>query len=410
MTLLPSSNAPSKHNLLWLCAASAAMAFGLNVTSVALPFILKHLGGTDGDVGLCIALNTGIYALFCLGTAFLLDHLVPARITRFGAAGMGLAVLAMGAVVLWHSRRAESFSPIPWMLWFYAFHGACTAFYWPYLMGWVSIGYEGKQLSRRLGFYNISWSLAGCLGPFLGGVLVQFSPLLPLAITVLTTAFSAFCVLKAGPAPSVQKTPPTAESDIITIHPALRQFRWIALIGLFLGHVILSLVRSQLGLYMKFDLGFLEKSYGLVITFQALTVFLANAVVGWTHFWHFNRILYALFIAALLVSVGIITQTTHLSGFMISCSLLGMCVGFLYSSHMYYGVSGGQRRSARMAIHEIALAAGYFTGSLGGGYLSDHFNRVWPYWFGSAVVLLGAAVQMGLWFKLRRKPGSPPAV
>ena len=61
---------------------------------------------------------------------------------------------------------------MPWMVLYYACNGAATAFYWPYLMGWVSIGYEGKQLSRRLGLYNISWSLAACLGPFLGGVLV----------------------------------------------------------------------------------------------------------------------------------------------------------------------------------------------------------------------------------------------
>ena len=40
-------------------------------------------------------------------------------------------------------------------------------------MGWISTGHEGPELTKRLGFYNVSWGLANTTLPIVGGYLME---------------------------------------------------------------------------------------------------------------------------------------------------------------------------------------------------------------------------------------------
>ena len=86
-----------------------------------------------------------------------------------------------------------------------------------------------------------------------------------------------------------------------------------------------------------------------------------------------------------------------------AASLGGICYGFAYSSHQYYGVSGGTKRSGLMAVHESVLGAGISAGALFSGMLSDAFGRYSPYKYACAIVAAAAVVQAVLWFWLRKK-------
>ena len=86
-----------------------------------------------------------------------------------------------------------------------------------------------------------------------------------------------------------------------------------------------------------------------------------------------------------------------------AAGIVGICEAFIYVSHLFYGVSGGKKRSGLMAIHEFLLSIGMVIGSVAGGYISDSFGRYVPYWFGVGAIFFALAVQGAIWWKLKMR-------
>ena len=74
--------------------ALAAFAFsaGGGILLIAVPFVVKGLGGTDGDVGVSLALNFSSYFMACLAVSFVIHRFNPKRSTQFGSIGCGMAI------------------------------------------------------------------------------------------------------------------------------------------------------------------------------------------------------------------------------------------------------------------------------------------------------------------------------
>ena len=382
------------------------MSFSIGMLWVAMPFIIKRLGGTDAEVGVYFATNMGFYAFGCLATGALLGHLRPKRVIHLGAGSMGLIVAVTTAVVFMAERAMCPFQPILLMFVMAALSGVSMSFFWPFLMGWLSTGHEGKQLNRQLGIFNVSWSSGGVISPLFGGLLVErgsFEPLLA-ATGGLVLCFVA--VSFAGGAKSV--TASTFKKDLTSdiVHPLLPQFRWVAMVGLFFTFLCFGLFRSQLGLLLKYELDFSESTFGVVVMVLSMANFLVMVVAGRTHYWHYRLWVYVVACFGLVVGMLMIIYGGKIWSFLVAAVVLGSSGAFIYSSHLYYGVSGSKRRSARMAIHETVLSIGFFNGSLVGGYLSNHFGRYMPYWFALGVLAVGFVGQTLVWLLAapRRRP------
>ena len=125
-------------------------------------------------------------------------------------------------------------------------------------------------------------------------------------------------------------------------------------------------------------------------------------MMGKSHYWHYKKALYAAAQVSIIGCMAMMIICKSLPLQLLASGLAGVWYGYVYSSHQYYGVSGGTNRSGLMAIHEIIIGAGFATGSLFGGILSDAFGRYSPYWFGCAVIVAGGLVQIILWFIARR--------
>jgi len=400
------SIAGSRVEATFLYVSAFLMAFSLGTWGVALPFIIKRLGGTDADVGVYFATNMGFYAVGCLATGALLHHLNPKRAAQFGAGGIGLMVAATTGVVFLAERAMCPYPPILLMVVMTALSGALMSFFWPFLMGWLSTGYEGRELNRKLGIYNASWSSGGVISPLLGGFLVERGSLEPLLAAAggLVLCFVAVSLMRG--AKSVTDSTAKKDSPLDIVHPLLPQFRWVAMVGLFTAFLCFGLFKSQLGLLLKYELGFSESTFGVVVMALSVANFLGMIAAGRTHYWHYRLRIYAAVLSGLVVGMLMIIYGGAIWSFLVAAVLLGSSGAFIYSSHLYYGVSGSKRRSARMAIHETVLSMGFFIGSLVGGYLSNHFGRYMPYWFGLGVLAVGFVGQVLVWLlaESRRRP------
>jgi len=125
-------------------------------------------------------------------------------------------------------------------------------------------------------------------------------------------------------------------------------------------------------------------------------------MMGKSHYWHYKKGLFAAAQASIIGCMAMMIICKSLSLQLLASGLTGIWYGYIYSSHQYYGVSGGRNRSGLMAVHETIIGAGFAAGSLFGGMLSDAFGRYSPYWFGCAVIIAAGLVQIVLWFIMEK--------
>ncbi len=382
-----------------LCLAAFFMSSFLQLISIVLPFVVKAMNGSDTDVGLCFMAQMGTYVFFCILAVLIIDKLKPKKVLQI-AAGTGIIVSLCFLAAVWYGKNnGIFFGPIARLIFLMAMVGIITAFFWPTMMGWVSTGFEGAELTKRFGFYNIAWITANTIMPVIGGYLMEISYLLSLALAVI---MAILCFISLYPTKCISQIPQKHHEDgnivVQQIPRENRPFVWISRVALFTALVCVGIFRSQLGILYKFQLGFSESSYGWSVSLMCLFNMVVFYMMGKSHYWHYKKGLYVAAQVSIIGCMAMMIICKSLPLQLLASGLAGVWYGYIYSSHQYYGVSGGTKRSGLMAIHETIIGAGFATGSLFGGILSDAFGRYSPYWFGCAVIVAGGLVQVVLWF------------
>jgi MFS family permease len=378
------------------------MAAGGSIFLVAQPFIIKSMQGTDGDVGTSMASYFTAYAFACLGVSFVIGRFNSKRSAQIGAAGCAAAVFGIAATIIYVEHVTH---PILMFNLCSAFLGIFTALFWPPLVGWLSAEHEGADLNRRLGSFNLAWSCGGWISPWIGGILVAASTYLPIFITAVIMVL-CFVSLRFAKNPGRATPSPSMDSEIgeTVCSSQLIRFKWIARIGLVIGFILVGLVRSQMGLLFKFQLGYSESSYGIAITLMAFANFIIYWIAGRIHGWHYKKWVFVVSEIGLAASMILILSCKALWILLAAATIVGITEAVLYTAHLFYGLTGSKRRSSFMAIHELLLSVGIVAGSFVGGHLSDSFGRYMPYWFGLAAIGFAAAIQLAAWFAIRKEP------
>jgi MFS family permease len=389
-----------------LYGAAFMMAISLSMAWTAMPFVLSYMGGTPAHVGYAPAINNLAYmiALLVAGSRF---HHLQVRRTTLSAATVALTATAvMSLCVLWTEYHADARG----LTWIWTLivaggvGGSAMALYWPFLMSWVSADYEGMRLNRRFGRYNGAWSGGAAIGPLIGGWLFEVNAMLPLLAAVVAVLLSLL-FLSFGRDGAAGKTDGLQAAGIKETTYDMRLLadcRWMSRVALFSVCASYAILRSQFALVFR-DLGYAESQFGMYLTIYALCNCAALMAAGRWAQWHFKPA-FLLVSQTLLLAVLLLTVYGRtLSVFLVSSVLLGAAYGFAYSSHLYYGASASRRRSARMAIHEIAISLGLTIGSFAGGYLAEHVGLYAPYWFAVGLVGLGAGVQTVIYSAARAR-------
>ena len=223
-------------------------------------------------------------------------------------------------------------------------------------------------------------------------------------LAIVTFIFALASVSAAKTPIKTENASENTQADAqIVIHHANRAFCLMSRLALITSCAAVSILRTQTALLFTEDLGFTKFQFGIMTTFLCAASFVIFYISGKTHRWHHKMLPFLtsqLIIAAAMI---LIIVTRSVSVFCFAAVLIGFGQGFTYSSHQYYGVSGGKKRSALMAIHEILICIGYGAGAIIGGFLSQYINRYAPYKFELAVVLIALAAQLLIYLKTDKK-------
>lgn len=380
------------------------MSSCLQLGGIVLPFVVKAMGGSDTDIGLCFLGQMGAYVICGILAFAIIDRFKPRKVLLI-TAGAGIIISSGFFAIVWYGNNNDIFfNPITRLIILMSMVGIITAFFWPVMMGWVSTGYEGAELSKRFGFYNVAWASANTILPVIGGYLMEINYLFPLAVSVILASL-CFVSLYSTKCISQSPKPHQSSSDAVCQQTAKqnRQFVWMSRVALFATLVYIGIFRSQLGILYKFELKLSESVYGWATALMCLSNVMVFWMMGKSHWWHYKKTLFALIQVSAVFSMIIILFSGNIAFQLFAAGLSGVCYGFIYGSHQYYGVSGGTKRSGLMAIHETIIGAGFATGALIGGILSDSFGRYSPYRFVCAVIIVAGLIQIILWFSINKE-------
>jgi MFS family permease len=381
--------------------AAFFMSFYGGIYIVSIPFVIAFLGGTDKDLGLCASMGFVSYLMGCICTGPLLYRFNARRLAQVGSLVVTASVAVLLAIVVLNMRGCDLPHPVTLVIITSMVSGLLTSIYWPPIMGWLSTGYEGSDLNRRLGIYNMSWSVGLAVSPFLGGLLVEFSIATSLFAAVIFAALAFVAVTLAHPPELEGEQRESKDDSQVFLGPAsslLVRFRWTSRIALVTVFTCVGLMKTQLALLFTMELGFSKSQFGAATTVMWLFSCLVFFAASKTHIWQYRLVPLILAQMAVVLSMLMIIEGSRMLTFFLVAALVGLGQAFSYISHQFYAASQSTRRSGSMAMHEILLSAGQIMGFLVGGYLADFFGRrTVPYWFGLFAIIIGIAAQLAVW-------------
>ena len=373
-----------------ICLSACLNSLSLSTLFLALPFAITAVGGNDKDLGLAMGFCYIGYILSCSMVSFILDKYNQKRLIQIGLSCITVFSGLVCAVVFLHSRNMLSVNSVTAMIAAVGMVGFCQSFIWPPIMGWVSSGFEGEQLTRRLGKYNFSWSISMTVWPFIAGFMLEASLLATMLTSVLSFIASVvvITIAKGSSVCKIECPSQSIQTPTLSEKSRTKGLLICARLGLFTSACIFILPRSQVAILMTQEYSYTESDFGILSAVFCFTLLVILTLTGRYCKWH-NRFL-PMILSAMLLGVGLVLIL--LSSLFAILLLAVICIGigyaFLYAAHQYYGVSGGKKRTALMAIHEVTLSSGFVLGSIAGGYLSQTCGRLSPYRAGLGIACL----------------------
>jgi len=274
--------------------------------------------------------------------------------------------------------------------------GTSLALYWPQLMGWLSNGLEGKQLSRATSFFNFSWSTGTIVAPFLAGFLSDINGIYPLYVCVCLIMLNGLYVTIAS-----RWLPPDATTTVTATATATTQpaeedhsplMRFPCWYGLICAWFAIGFIYNSYPLMAEQSLGFSRQYIGNLILLRALTATIMMTAMGFCSFWQFRYwqlIVGHILLAANMLLFGFAQNAISI---ILLISLSGILCAHSYTNSMFHGMSGSTKRTLRMAIHEAALSIGAVIGGAITGWLFERTHSIPFCGYVVAGVILSAVV------------------
>jgi MFS family permease len=285
---------------------------------------------------------------------------------RFGC----LPVLRLGIIVLCLVFAAQLWVSNLWVVIGCLVLGNIgMCFVWPALEALVSEGEPPARLQRLIGIYNIVWSFTGAFAYFTGGALIKHwgwnglfcvtagIELLELAI-VLWIHANAW---KQPPAPKTATQTDTAARPTVRSPIAPKTFLKMALLANPFAYLAINTVVSVIPtVAAKLSLDTMQT--GFVCSVWLFTR--AGSFVWlwlWSG-WHYRFRHLAAGFVALAASFAVILLTHSLSALVMAQAVMGVALGLIYYSSLFYSMDVGEAKGEHGGIHEGAIGAGCCAG------------------------------------------------
>jgi len=364
-----------RHSPVLLFAAESVNSAAGTLLTVGLLFYMTHRFGWDARGNFTVAA--------CQGTLYVVGALSAKRLARRWKRIAVLQVLygVLSVFALAAGFCASAGLSIP-MAAIVAMEACMMGASWPLLESLVSAAGDAGTLSRRLGWYNIVWAIAGAIALATSGAVIQHLPAwaffgIVAALHIcggLMITFRRFLRASITGAQPVTQTLPTDAAAPAGEASArrLRLALWLARIALPATYVIIfSLAPALPTLYA---IGRLSPT---LATVQCSIWFVARAaafiILGNTAFWRRQPVLILWATVAMLAGFigtlvfgSLTSMAPALLLMAVAQSLLGLSLGTIYASSLYFGMAVSKGSTEHGGYHEALIGLGQVLGPVVG--------------------------------------------
>lgn len=349
--------------------ASFFAQMAISMVNLAIVYYLTgRFQASSSIIGFAASTYTITYLVGCLACAKLSEHISPRHLVESAVLGMALTVILM---VLSPS--------LPFAFASFILYGLAMSMLWPQMETWITTGKEGKELNKVTSAFNFSWSFGTGLSSYAVAFLIERNPswgllggcLLLLGVYLLVFAVSSLYPSIGGDVKAKHKVP---SSSLVDQSTPLRFYAWASVI---LVYAALSVVLTIFPLY-AIELGFSEKSAGVLLMIRGITTCLAFVYFGRVSWWQFRLSLIYLVQVLFALLCLVFAKASSFIAFAVFFFVFGLVFALCYDFSIFYSAAGAPNRNRRMVIHEVVLTIGSVIGALFGGIIYEKlgFSRI----------------------------------
>ncbi|MBW7996417.1 MAG: MFS transporter [Candidatus Glassbacteria bacterium] len=304
-------------------------------------------------------------------------------------------LLSLGASLLF--TRAGSLVEL--YLYYGLFHVA-IGLYWPTLQSLLADSRHGRNLSRTLSNFCLSWSLGFTVGHYTCGKLTEFDTILPFTWCV----YLSLVIFALGFTLSEEEGGEKSASRDFLERPGVSSRLWSRFLvcGWIANFTLVFTLGAAKMLFPKLalDVDHLDRTeLGIMLALIHGGQFAMFWLVKYWHSWQYNRRTYLLTQLLALPGAGLLAFSNSVAGYAAGMLLIGITAGFTYSSSIYYSTSRPPESANRTGIHEAFIGMGILFGPLAGGLVADIWNLHSPYVL--ALLLIAVSLALQAWLLLR---------
>jgi len=337
---------------------------------IAIPLRIIDLGISNPFVlGLAGSVFSIFYAPLCI-----LQSLLSNRINK------RIAILSVSITYPFIILGFLLLNNIPAIIALCGLMGIVLSMFWPAYQSHITIGLDPAQTTRNLQEFSIGWSSAGVIGCFVSGLIIsginiKMIFILNLIMSFIGASLVARHIHNKLTNPTIECT---TQNKKKSDQSQSRFFLILAWIGVFAVFFSMGVI---VWLFPKFatDAGMSPLIIGslraILGIFQVVMFFLLRL----NHRWQYS-FTHLFFYELMLISGLIILVFSHnVMWWILAFSLIGVSVGFLYSSSLFYSSQARSVKSEKTGFHEAIIMSGSLFGTLLGGIIAKTFSASGAY-------------------------------
>ena len=251
---------------------------------------------------------------------------------------------------------------------------------WPTLEALVSENESRVRLQHLVGLYNVVWAATAALAYFIGGALLEklsmkslfLVPLASLIVQLALTFWLERAAKTATPSPlSAAAETPTGPPEIPHAPAEAKMFLRLAWVANPFAYIAINtLIAVMPGVAQR--LGLSTTLAGFCCSLWCFARVAAFVGLWYWPGWHYRfRWLLAAYLG-LVVSFAVILLVPNLVVVIAAQMVLGLAIGLIYYSSLFYSMDAGDTKGEHGGIHEAAIGLGNFVGPTVGA-ITMHF-------------------------------------
>lgn len=284
--------------------------------------------------------------------------------------------------------------------------GLGSAFFWPVFETFLHEEADPDGTNRRMGFFNIGWTMGIISGSAVGGYLMAFGPRLVFrslgGLIFLTLIYLSLRLRGHRPkgqiAPEGEVTRKKALMPDLRVRLKFLYVAWVANFVLFFSGAATSSMFPKVARVEGIPDGIIGLLLSLINVGQGITFFILSR----TSIWHYRMKPIFAFEGVSIVGMLLLGFGGARSTYAIGMLLQGLGRGMSYASSLLYVLSATESRGANAGVHEMLVGSAFTLGPLLAGLVAQRIFLKAAFFLASIVIFLGWIAQACIILRLKK--------